>query len=156
ITVYEDVPVARADGPVFGLDLGLANTAVLSGPKLVRFWSGHAVRHARNRYAERRRQLQCAGLRKEVRRSRRKESRWLRDTNHKTARQIIDLVAIRGGTLGIEKLLGIRDRVKLTRRVNRMVHSWAFGELIALLKEKGERAGVPVVEVDPRHTSQRC
>src|SRR5207237_2009584 len=34
----EDVPAP--DGPHFGLDLGVANIAVLSGPDVVKFWDG--------------------------------------------------------------------------------------------------------------------
>ncbi|CAM4167330.1 RNA-guided endonuclease InsQ/TnpB family protein [Deinococcus marmoris] len=156
LTVYEDVPNTVESGVVLGLDLGVANTAVMSGPGLVRFWSGQAVRHTRNRYSARRRSLQKAKLMGEVRRSKGKESRWMRNLNHQISCQILGEVAQQGAALAIEKLLGIRDRVKLTRKVNRMVHNWAFGELIALLHQKAPRYGVRIVEVDPRHTSQGC
>lgn len=156
LTVYEDVPHTVESGVVFGLDLGVANTAVMSGPGLVKFWSGRAVRHTRNRHAARRKALQEKKLMGEVRRSRGKESRWMRNLNHQLSCQILREVARHGGALAIEKLLGIRDRVKLTRKVNRMVHNWAFGELIALLHQKAPRYGVRIVEVDPRHTSQGC
>ena len=156
LTVYEDVPNTVENGVVFGLDLGVANTAVMSGPGLVKFWSGQAMRHTRNRYSARRTSLQKAKLMGEVKRSKGKESRWMRNLNHQLSCQILKEVALRGGALAIEKLLGIRDRVKLTRKVNRMVHNWAFGELIALLHQKGPRYGVRIVEVDPRHTSQGC
>jgi transposase len=56
----------------------------------------------------------------------------------------------------VEKLLGIRDRVKRTRKVNRLVHSWPFAQLLAFLTYKAALAGVQVIAEDPRHTSQRC
>ena len=37
-------------GPHFGLDLGLANLAVLSGPGVVRFFDGKPLRYIRGRY----------------------------------------------------------------------------------------------------------
>lgn len=156
LTVYEDVPNTVENGVVFGLDLGIANTAVMSGPQVVKFWSGQAVRHVRNRFSKRRQSLQAQKLKGEVKRSKGKESRWMRNLNHQLSVQILREVASHGGALAIEKLLGIRDRVKLTRKVNRMVHNWAFGELIALLHQKAPRYGVKIVEVDPRHTSQGC
>ncbi len=58
-----------------------------------------------------------------VKRSKGKEARWATQMNHQVSREIVDLVAAHGGILHVEKLLGLRDRVKMTRTVNRMVHS---------------------------------
>ena len=41
-----------------------------------------------------------------------------------------------GAFLHVEKLLGIRDRVKMTRKVNRMVHSWPFAQLLDFSRTK--------------------
>jgi IS605 OrfB family transposase len=76
--------------------------------------------------------------------------------NHQVSREIVDIVAAHGGVLHVEKLLGIRDRVKMTRKVNRMVHSWPFAQLLGFITYKAALAGVQVIEEDPRHTSQRC
>ena len=91
-----------------------------------------------------------------LKRSKGKESRWATQMNHQVSREIIDIVATQGGVLHVEKLLGIRDRVKMTRKVNRMVHSWPFAQLLDFLTYKAALAGVQVIEEDPRHTSQRC
>ena len=55
-----------------------------------------------------------------VRRSKGHESRWIRCENRRVSRQIVDTVAVHGGVLHLEKLLGICDRTKKTRKVNRM------------------------------------
>ena len=68
----------------------------------------------------------------------------------------VDIVAANNGILCVEKLLGIRDRTKFSKKLNRMVHGWPFAQLLAMLAYKARMAGVPVVEVDPRKTSQRC
>lgn len=156
LTVYEDVPNTVENHTVFGLDLGVVNTAVLSGPSVVKFWRGREIQFRRNRFSNRRASLQAAGLMGEVKRSKGNEFRWMRAENHRISKQVLETVAEQGGALAIEKLLGIRDRVKLTRKVNRMLHSWAFGELIEMLHHKAPRYGVKIIEVDPRHTSQRC
>ena len=91
-----------------------------------------------------------------VKRSKGRESRWVRCENHRVSRQIVDIVAARGGVLHIEKLLGIRDRTKKTRKVNCMLHAWPFAQLFALIRYKATLVGVPVIEEDPRHTSRQC
>lgn len=157
LTVYEpDVP-AKEGGKVFGVDLGIVNHAVLAGPGLVRFWSGRAARWRREQFHQRRRELGQAKLLREIRRSKDKESRWMRDQNHKLSREIVNAVYSRGGTeIHVERLLGIRERTKATRKVNRMISSWTFRELITMITYKAAALGIRVVEVDPRRTSRTC
>ena len=150
----EDVPTP--DGPHFGLDVGVANIAVLSGPDVVKFWDGKPLRAVRGRFFRYRHALQQKRKRGMVKRSKGKEARWATQMNHQVSRAIVDIVATHGGVLHVEKLLGIRDRVKMTRKVNRMVHSWPFAQLLNFIGYKAALAGVQVIEEDPRHTSQRC
>jgi IS605 OrfB family transposase len=152
----EDVPVAEGERPVFGLDLGLANVAVLVGPGTVRFFDGKLLRYTRGRYFKYRQALQKKHKVGMIKRSKGKESRWVCDMNHKISREIIDTVAAAGGVLMIERLTGIRDRSHLSKKVNRMVHAWPFAQLITFLKYKAALIGVPVVEVDPHQTSTTC
>jgi len=150
----EDVPAD--DGPHFGLDLGVAHVAVLSGPEVVQFWDGKPLRYIRGRFFRYRQALQQKRKLGMVKRSKGKEARWATQMNHQVSREIVDIVASHGGVLHVEKLLGIRDRVKMTRKVNRMVHSWPFAQLLDFISYKAALAGVQVIEEDPRHTSQRC
>jgi IS605 OrfB family transposase len=152
----EDVPAGEKARPHFGLDLGVANLAVLSGPGLVRFFDGKPLRFTRGRYFRYRQTLQTKRKLGMVKRSKGKETRWTTNLNHQTSREIVDTVAAAGGTLHVEKLLGIRDRAKGTRKVNRMLSSWPFAQLLSFIGYKAQAAGVPVMEEDPRHTSQRC
>ena len=150
----EDVP--SLDGPHFGLDVGLANLAVLSGPGVVQFFDGKPLRYTRGRFFRYRQALQRKRKLSMVKRSKGRESRWVRCENHRVSRRVVDTVAAEGGVLHVEKLLGIRDRTKKTRKVNRMLHAWPFAQLLAFIRYKAALAGVQVVEEDPRHTSQRC
>lgn len=152
----EDVPAGEGERPHFGLDLGVANLAVLSGPGLVRFFDGKPLRFTRGRYFRYRQALQEKRKLGMVKRSKGRESRWVTDQNHQVSWQIVDTVAAAGGTLHVEKLLGIRDRTKGTTKVRRMLHSWPFAQLLTFIEYKAQAAGVPVIEEDPRHTSQRC
>jgi putative transposase len=143
----EDVPAP--DGPHFGLDVGVANIAVLSGPSVVQFWDGRPLRYVYGRFFRYRQALQQKRKTGMVKRSKGKESRWTTQMNHQVSRHIIDIVARHGGVLHVEKLLGIRDRVKMTRKVNRLVHSWPFAQLLTFITYKAALAGVQVIEEDP-------
>lgn len=151
-----DVPTPEGQRPQFGLDLGLANLAVLAGPKLARFFDGKPLRYVRGRYFRYRQGLQKKHKIGMVKRSKGKEARWATCANHRVSRQIVDLVARAGGVLHVECLTGIRERCKGTAKVRRMLHSWPFARLLEFIKYKAAAAGVTVIEDDPRQTSQRC
>lgn len=151
-----DVPTPDGERPHFGIDLGLANLAVLAGPGIVKFFDGKPLRYVRGRYFRYRRALQEKRKVGMVKRSRGKESRWAASENHRITRIIVDIVAKAGGVLHIERLTGIRERCKGTAKVNRMIAGWPFAQFGEFLRYKAAKAGVEVVEEDPRHTSQRC
>ena len=153
---HEDVPVPDGERPHFGLDLGLAQIAVLAGPGMAKFFDGKPLRYVRGRYFRYRQALQRKRKTGMVKRSKGRESRWATDMNHKISRAIIAIVAEAGGVLHIESLAGIRERCKGTTKVRRMLHSWPFAQLLSFVRYKAALAGVGVIEEDPRHTSQRC
>lgn len=81
----------------------------------------------------------------------------MKDVNHKVSRAVIQTAqTTENPVIALEELRGIRERVKATRKVNRMLHSWAFAQLISFVEYKAAKAGIPVVRVDPRKTSQTC
>src|SRR5262249_42321694 len=59
--------------------------------------------------------------------------------------------------IALEDLKGIRERITARGSDARnRLSGWSFGRLYAFLAYKAERAGVPVVTVDPRNTSRTC
>jgi IS605 OrfB family transposase len=152
----EDVPSPDGERPRFGVDLGLANVAVLSGPGVVRFFDGKPLRFVRGRSFRYRKGLQEKRKTGMVKRSKGKESRWATNENHRVSRAIVDIVARAGGVISVERLKGIRDRCKATAKTRRMLHSWPFAQLLDFIRYKARLAGVEVIEVDPRKTSQTC
>ena len=151
-----DVPTQGGERPHFGIDLGLAQLAVLAGPGMVKFFDGKPLRYVRGRYFRYRQALQQKRKVGMVMRSRGKESRWAADENHRITRAIVNAVAKVGGVLHVERLTGIRERCKGTGKTRRMLHSWPFAQFGEFLRYKAAAAGVPVIEEDPRHTSQQC
>ena len=86
----------------------------------------------------------------------RKESRFVADTNHKISKRIVQLAKCTSRAVAIEDLSGIRSRIKARKNERTTLHGWSFAQLGTFLDYKAARAGVPLVRVDPKYTSQRC
>jgi IS605 OrfB family transposase len=141
----------------FGVDLGLANVAVLAGPGVSKFFDGKPLRYIRGRGFRYRQALQQKRKTGMVRRSKGREARWVTNENHRISRAIVAIVAEAGGVLRVERLKGIRERCqRATVKARRLLHSWPFAQLLDFIKYKARLAGVEVIEVDPRKTSQTC
>lgn len=146
------------DGAQFiGVDLGIAKVATIVGPGFVKFFSGKGIQDRRRRFRIYRRRMGRKKRLDKIRASKGKESHWQRDQNHKISREIVNWTAgVPGGVLVLERLEGIRTRVRGSKRFNRMMANWAFRQLADMIVYKADRAGIPIIWIDPRKTSQRC
>ena len=73
-----------------------------------------------------------------------------------SSKKIVSLAKCTGRAIAIEELTGIRNRIKARKRERATQQSWSFAQLGGFISYKAEMAGVPVIEVDPYFTSQRC
>jgi putative transposase len=160
----EDAQPSDGTG-VMGIDLGLKVPAVVyvSGKGTRFFGNGRNLRHMRRRISARRKKLQKAKKTRAVKKSKGKERRWMKDSNHKLSRQIVNHAHQQGvGTIKIETLQGIRKGTTSTsrgasaRKNNRLKNSWSFYQLTLFITYKAERLGIAVEQVDPAYTSQEC
>ncbi|MGJ3559229.1 RNA-guided endonuclease TnpB family protein [Streptomyces sp. INA 01156] len=87
---------------------------------------------------------------------RRRESRYATQRNHIIAKKIVHTAERTSRGIGLEDLSGIRRRVTARKDQRSRLHSWAFAQLGSFVEYKAQRAGVPVVHVDPRNTSRQC
>lgn len=139
-----------------GVDLGLKNIATDSDSET---FSGAHNANLRNRHHRLRRKLQRKGTksaRRLLKRRRAKESRFARDLNHRISKAIVRKAKGTGRGIGVEDLTHIRARTTVRRSQRRKHHSWAFFQLRAFLAYKAEQAGVPLIAVNPKYTSQEC
>ncbi len=163
LTVKKESSVPRPDKgftPV-GVDLGLNNlsTSVILGdkPAAIRFFSGKPALKIRRRFSAFRASLGKAKLLWRIKASKEKESRCMRDINHKASAAIIrQALAVEKPIIVLERLQGIRQRPKSGKRLNRMLHSWAFRQLQQFIEYKANWNGIPVAYVKPEFTSQKC
>jgi putative transposase len=154
-----ELPVAPLNQPVngfVGVDMGIVNIATSS--------DGHRAAGAGlNRYRKRQQRLRArlqakktSSARRLLKKRRRKEARFAADFNHRISRRIVAVAERTGRGIAVERLAGIRERVRFRKPQRAAVHSWAFGQLGAFLAYKAAGAGVAFVQVDPAHTSQTC
>ncbi|MFZ5993334.1 MAG: RNA-guided endonuclease InsQ/TnpB family protein [Deinococcota bacterium] len=142
---------------VIGVDLGIVRLAAAKHPKGCWVVNGKPIRRAREHQASLRRRYGRHRRTDRVRAMRGKERRWMTDLNHKVSRGRVDLAAqYPHPVLAFERLDGIRDRERGSKRFNRMMSSWAFRQLADFVQYKVKKAGVRVVLVDPRKTSRTC
>lgn len=162
-------PEPTPDTGIMGVDLGVKVPAVVHvGGKGHRFFgNGRSQRAKRRQFYGRRKALQKAKKVRAVRKSQGKESRWMRDVNHKLSHDIVSHAKQQGvGIIRMEQLAGIRERSRqctarksrgaTARKNNRMIATWAFYQLAMFIAYKAERAGIAVEWVDPAYSSQTC
>lgn len=154
VEVPEEREIEATD--CLGVDLGIVEIAADSdGNK----YSGAKLNKIRHRNLALRKKLQRKGTksaRRLLKKRSRKEQNFARDTNHVISRRIVSLAKRTNRAIAIEDLGGIRLRIRARKRERTKLHSWAFAELGAFLTYKAQLAGVKLVRIDPRYTSQQC
>jgi len=153
-----DVPEGTPIEPTgaLGVDFGIVNIAVDSDGKN---HSGEQVERNRIKNGRLRAVLQRTGTKSAKRHLKRlsdREARFRRDTNHQISKRIVAKAKDTKQMIALEDLSGIRSRTTVRKAQRGRHHSWSFYQLRQFIEYKAQIAGVPVVPVDPRHTSQTC
>jgi IS605 OrfB family transposase len=157
LTIDLPTPPPIEPSGVIGVDLGIVEIASDSEGNQ---YSGAAVKAVRQRVKEHRRQLQKRKTRsafKRLQRTRRRQSRFVRNTNHVISKELVHRALSQAKALALEDLQGIRERASvLSREMRWLLGNWAFDQLKQFIGYKAEAAGIPVITVDPRNTSRTC
>jgi putative transposase len=159
IQLSDETPETIKSDKVIGVDFGRRDIAVTSdGDK----WDGSGITKTRDRFSAVRASLQSKGTKGAKRLLKRmsgRERRYQAWVNHNISRAIIDRAQATSAIVSIEDLTGIRERTNQQPRnktERRRSNSWAFYQLRQFLEYKGIQAGVEIVAVNPRYTSQTC
>ncbi len=169
LLVTVDVPDG-AEIPVtdfIGIDFGITNLIVTSDGD---FESGDDVKRVSKKYADLRQDLQRKAVAKSksgkrprsIRRFQKQISKKVRNykkhVNHCISKKIVWLAIGTQRGIGLENLQGIRERCeKRHRRDGRSIFSgWSFFELRSFVEYKSKLAGIAVVLVKAKYTSQQC
>lgn len=164
VDLPEGTPLPISD--FIGVDLGVVNLATTSDGET---HTGDNIEACRTRYQRRRQRLQRAAhlrqmqgkrpknIRRALKRTVRREAAFRRDVNHGISKKLVASATDTMRGIALENLEGIRQRGTPFRQAQRAkMTGWAFAQLRSFVEYKAALAGVPVVLVDPTHTSQQC
>ncbi|HOI12537.1 MAG TPA: transposase [Methanoculleus sp.] len=117
---------------------------------------GKKAIHTHRKYSAIRKRLQKRGKFRKLKAIKDRESRIVKDLNHKISRKVVDMAKDQDAALVFEDLNGIRKTRKQHRSFNYALHSWSFYQLQQFVEYKAKLLGVPVLYIDPAYTSQEC
>jgi putative transposase len=117
---------------------------------------GKSLNHIHHKYREMRRHLQKMGKLRKVKEIRDRESRIVRDINHKTTTALMQFARENSACVVMEDLKEIRKTAKTRRKQRYSLHSWSFYQQQMMIEYKSKKFGVSVRYVAPQYTSQRC
>lgn len=165
IQIKELLPEPSTPTKTLGVDLGIKKIATLSsgesfgGTALNSYrLKRHRVRQSLQSKADKGSPCTRKNARRVLKRLSGKEYRYQTWINHQISKAIVGQARAAGSAVVLENLEGIRDRTNpRLRKSQRGLHNtWAFSQLRAFIEYKAKRAGIRVVLVDPRYTSQAC
>lgn len=143
-------------GDVLGVDFGVVNIAFDSDGNS---HTGASVEKVRSKLARRKAGLQRRGTKAAKRCLKKlagKEAHFRKHTNHVISKVLVTEAQRSCRAIGLEELTHMRRRIKARRSQRARLHSWSFAQLRQFVEYKSRRVGVPVIKIDPRHTSQAC
>lgn len=155
VTILDDLTINNTQW--VGVDLNTTgHCAVVSNPatgKTRKF--GKQAIHIHKHYKNQRKNLQKKGKYGVVKKIKNRESRIVRNLNHKISSGIIKFAKQNNAGIVLENLKGIR-KAKTRRSFKYALNSWSFYQLRQFIEYKAKLNGIPVVTIAPQYTSQQC
>lgn len=154
-----DIPSEKEESveEFLGVDMGITDIATLSSGQ--RFASKELNQYKIHRQTVRS-SLQAKGTKgskKALKRLSGKERRTQLLINHTIAKHIVILAKEQSKGIVVENLKGIRRSLdKFSKKQKGLYNKWGFYDLRCKIEYKAQKAGLPVVVVDPRYSSKMC
>ena len=141
-----------------GVDLNAtSHCAVVGDPtsgKVIKL--GKQASHIHKKYKALRSSLQKQKLYKKLKQTKSKETRKVKNINHKISKQIVQFAKDNNCGIKLEKLTGIRNNKKNSKTFRYTLNSWSYYQLGSMIAYKALLKGIPVQYIDPAYTSQNC
>ena len=153
------IPVQSTGTGTMGIDLGLKIPAVAVTEKGKTIFCGNGRRNKYTKRKHRSLRKKLGKLKKvaAIKKLSNREQRWMQDQDHKVSRQLVNFAKTNNvSTIRLEKLSGIRQTARTSRKNEKNLHTWSFYRLAQFIEYKATLEGIKVEYVDPRYTSQTC
>ena len=139
-----------------GVDLGIVNIATDSDGETHSGADVEKVRRRQHRNRKRFPQKGSRGTKKRLRKLAGREARFRQHENHRISKELVQKAKGTDRGIALEDLTGIRERTTVRAKDRARHMGWSFFQLRSFVTYKATLAGIPVVAVDPRHTSRTC
>lgn len=131
--------------------------ATVANPETGKVWKlGKKGLHIHTKYKNIRKSLQKKGKYRKVKQIKDRESRIVKDLNHKISKKIVEIAVQNNSGIKLEDLTGIRQTAKQRKSFRYSLNSWSFYQLQMFIEYKAKIQGVEVVYIDPHYTSKSC
>lgn len=141
-----------------GVDLNATHhCAVAADPltgKVIKL--GKQAPHIHKKYKALRSNFQRKKLFKKLKQTKGRETRRVKDINHKISKQIVRFARENKCGIKLEKLTGIRNNKKNNKSFRYTLNSWSYYQLGTMIAYKALLQGIPIQYIDPAYTSQNC
>ena len=123
-----------------GVDLNATGHCVVVGNpdtgKILKL--GKQAHHVHIKYKSTRNRLQRKGVWKKLKAIKRRESKIVRDLNHKISRCVVEFARANNAGIVLEDLKGIRKTRKQAKSFRYSLHSWSFAQLRSFIEYKAK------------------
>ena len=153
------VPMQTTGTDSMGIDLGLKipAVAITEKGKTIFCGNGRKNKYTKRKHRSLRRKLGKLKKQVAINKLNNREQRWMQDQDHKVSRQLVNFAKSNNiSTIRLEKLSGIRQTARTSRKNEKNLHTWSFYRLAQFIEYKAVLEGIKVEYVDPRYTSQTC
>lgn len=152
-----NIPIPNNSFSPIGVDIGQNNWAVSVAPSSVGFYNGKRMNWKSDFFRQQRRKLQENLALQELKRLRNKQTRYNNHYINEISKNIIEHAKKEvKPVIVMEDLTHIRETSKVRKKQNYRQHSWIFKRLQKSIEYKALWEEMPVIYVDPYHSSQIC
>lgn len=120
------------------------------------FKLGKKANQIHKKYSNIRRKFQKKRKYKQVKKIKNRESRIIKDLNHKISKKIVDIAEENKCNIQLEDLKGIRKTTKSRKSFKYSLNSWSFYQLKTFVEYKAKKQGINVSYTEPQYTSKSC
>lgn len=154
----KEAPEIYSHNNFIGIDLNsTGHLAVVANPQTGKILKlGKKAWHIRKKYSNLRKKFQSKKKYRKLKQIKNKESRIIKDLNHKISRKIVNYAYENQTGIRLENLTGIRKNKKGKKMLSYNLNSWSFYQLRQFIDYKAKLLGIPVSYVAPCYTSQIC
>lgn len=158
ISVSYPEPIVKKPLRTIGVDRNTTHHSIVAScletGKVLKL--GKECNHIHYKYKHMRKSLQSQDKLKKVKQIKDRESRIVRDVNHKISKALVMFAKENNACVVLEDLKAIRQTAKSRRKQRYSLHSWSFYQQQSMIEYKAKKFGVSVQYVAPQYTSQRC